>query len=92
MKPDVIILDIVMPNVSGTELAAILREDRQFDPTPILFLTSQAHLDEKTLSVALGGDDYILKPFDADYLTATVRARAKRSRRLRELIDAAQTQ
>jgi len=91
IKPDVIILDIVMPNVSGTELAAILREDRQFDATPIVFLTSQTHQDEKTLSVALGGDDYILKPFDADYLTATVRARAKRSRRLRELIDATET-
>ncbi len=86
-KPDVIILDIMMPEVSGTELAAILREDRQFDPTPIVFLTSQTHPDEKTLSVALGGDDYILKPFDADYLTATVFARAKRSRRLRELIE-----
>ena len=88
IRPDVIILDIVMPNVSGTELAAILREDREFDATPIVFLTSQSHQDEKTLSVALGGDDYVLKPFDADYLTTTVRARAKRSRRLRELINA----
>ena len=88
IRPDVIILDIVMPNVSGTELAVILREDREFDATPIVFLTSQSHQDEKTLSVALGGDDYVLKPFDADYLTATVRARAKRSRRLRELINA----
>ncbi|MBY6072394.1 response regulator [Marinobacter salsuginis] len=91
IRPDVIILDIVMPDVSGTELAAILREDREFDATPILFLTSQTHQDEKTLSVALGGDDYILKPFDADYLTATVLARAKRSRRLRELINATDT-
>lgn len=89
IKPDVIILDIMMPEVSGTELAAILREDRQFDATPIVFLTSQTHQDEKTLSVALGGDDYILKPFDADYLNATIFARARRSRRLRELIDAA---
>ena len=88
IRPDVIILDIVMPNVSGTELAVILREDREFDATPIVFLTSQSHQDEKTLSVALGGDDYVLKPFDADYQTATVRARAKRSRRLRELINA----
>ena len=86
-KPDVIILDIMMPEVSGTELAAILREDRQFDAIPIVFLTSQTHPDEKTLSVALGGDDYILKPFDTDYLTATVCARAKRSRRLRELLN-----
>lgn len=87
INPDVVILDIMMPEVSGTELAAILREDRQFDSTPIVFLTSQNHQDEKTLSVALGGDDYILKPFDADYLTATIFARAKRSRRLRELIS-----
>lgn len=87
INPDVVILDIMMPEVSGTELAAILREDRQFDATPIVFLTSQTHQDEKTLSVALGGDDYILKPFDADYLTATIFSRAKRSRRLRKLIS-----
>lgn len=89
IEPDVIILDIVMPGVSGTELAAILREDRQFDAIPIVFLTTLSHQDEKTLSVTLGGDDYILKPFDADYLTATVRARAKRARRLKELIASA---
>ncbi|CAN0573526.1 unnamed protein product [Ectocarpus sp. 12 AP-2014] len=87
IKPDVIILDIFMPDISGTELAGILREDRQFDPTSIVFLTAQTHRDEKTLSVALGGDDYILKPFDTDYLTATVFARARRSRRLRGLLE-----
>ena len=77
----------MMPDVSGTELAAILREDRQFDATPIVFLTSRTHEDEKTLSVALGGDDYISKPFDIDYLAATIFSRAKRSRRLRKLIS-----
>lgn len=85
-EADVILLDVIMPDVSGTELAAVMRQDRQFDPVPILFLTSETHPDQKTLGAALGGDDYITKPFDPDYLLTTLLSRARRSRRLRELL------
>ncbi|MDK9558691.1 response regulator [Marinobacter sp. M216] len=90
-EPDVVILDVLMPEVSGIELAAILRQDRFFDPIPILFLTSDTHSDQKVMSAALGGDDYINKPFDPDYLLTTIFARARRSRRLRELLRQSQT-
>ncbi len=85
-EPDVVLLDVIMPEVSGTELAAILRQDRRLDPIPILFLTSETHPDQKIIGAALGGDDYITKPFDADYLLTTLLSRARRSRRLRELL------
>lgn len=89
--PDLILLDVIMPEVSGHELAAVLRQDRQFDPIPILFLTADTHPDQKVLGAALGGDDYINKPFDPDYLLTTVFARARRARRLRELLQQPRT-
>ncbi len=85
-EPDVMLLDVIMPDVSGTELAAVLRQDRRLDPIPILFLTGETHPDQKTLGAALGGDDYIIKPFDSDYLLTTLMSRARRSRRLKELL------
>lgn len=85
-EPDIILLDVIMPEVSGTELAAVLRQDRRLDPVPILFLTTETHPDQKTMGAALGGDDYITKPFDPDYLLTTLLSRARRSRRLRDLI------
>ncbi len=89
--PDVILLDVIMPDVSGTELAAVLRQDRRLDAVPILFLTTETHPDQKIMGAALGGDDYIIKPFDPDYLLTTLRARARRSRRLRELLKQAES-
>ncbi len=88
-EPDVIILDVLMPVASGTEIAAVLRDDRRFDPVPILFLTVDTHPDQKIIGATLGGDDYITKPCDRDYLLATVFSRARRSRRLRELLKSA---
>ena len=85
-EPDVIILDVLMPGASGAEVAAVLRDDREFDPVPILFLTVDTHPDQKIIGATLGGDDYINKPCDQDYLLATVFSRARRSRRLRELL------
>ena len=89
--PDVIILDVLMPVASGTEIAAVLRDDRDFDPVPILFLTVDTHPDQKVIGATLGGDDYITKPCDQDYLLATVFSRARRSRRLRELLKSSQS-
>ena len=90
-EPDVILLDVIMPDVSGTELAAVMRQDRRLDAVPILFLTTETHPDQKIMGAALGGDDYIIKPFDPDYLLTTLRSRARRSRRLRELIRQAES-
>lgn len=84
--PDVILLDIHMPKARGTEIAAILREDLRFDPVPIIFLTSDPHPDQKSLGVSLGGDELLTKPFDTHYLVTSLLSRARRSRRLRQLL------
>lgn len=84
--PDVILLDIHMPRIKGTEIAAILREDLRFDAVPIIFLTSDTHPDQKSLGVSLGGDELLTKPFDFHYLVTSLLSRARRSRRLRRLL------
>lgn len=78
-KPDLILLDIYMPEINGAEIATILR-DSGFQ-LPILFVSGETDLTQQVLSLKNGGDDFLVKPVQPDHLVATVTARAKRSRR-----------
>lgn len=74
--PDLIILDIVMPEKTGKEVCI---EIRKTDPkTPILFLTTKDKPVEKVVGLEIGADDYIAKPFDFDELGARVKASLRR--------------
>jgi len=73
--PDVILLDVVLPDGSGMDLC---EEIRQNVNAHILFLTSRREHDEKIRGLSLGGDDYITKPFKLDELLARVRAVMRR--------------
>ena len=77
--PDVVVLDLNMPEISGAELVTILR-DSGFQ-LPVLFLSSVTDADQQLRVLGQGGDDFLLKPVPADYLLAMVTARAQRSRR-----------
>ncbi|MDV2078287.1 response regulator [Marinobacter xestospongiae] len=88
-KPEVLILDLLMPDVSGTELAALIREDDVNDPLPILFMSAETDPWRKMMTVGLGGDEFMPKPVAADYLVTTVTARARRSRKQRQLLERA---
>jgi PAS domain S-box-containing protein len=79
-NPDVIVLDVHMPEISGIELAALLREDDDFAHIPILFLSSETDIRQQLLALDLGGDEFLKKPIDPSHLVAAVRTRAKRSR------------
>lgn len=81
-QPDVLILDIYMPEASGPELAAVLREDPSYSYLPIIFLSAEADPSKRLLALGMGGDDYLIKPVNPVHLVASVRARAKRSRKL----------
>lgn len=74
-KPDLIILDIMMPKLDGY---GFLREHRKSASTPIIFLTARVEDEDKVLGLELGADDYIIKPFRPRELMARVKAVLRR--------------
>ena len=67
-KPDLIFLDIVMPKINGYDLCAQLRNQKQFEDTPIIFLTSNSGIVDRIRSKFVGSSDFIKKTVDADEL------------------------
>lgn len=73
--PDLVILDLVMPNVSGLE---VCRRVREFSSVPIIVLSAKEFESDKVAALDMGADDYITKPFGLDELLARVRAMLRR--------------
>jgi two-component system cell cycle response regulator len=67
LKPDLILLDIMMPDISGYEVCKLLRESESFD-SPIIFLSAKAQKEDIMQGLQLGAVDYIIKPFDLDLM------------------------
>src|SRR5665811_2606045 len=76
IRPDIILLDIVMPDLDGIEVMRQLRERR---PVPVILLTAKASTADKAKGLDLGADDYVAKPFHPDELAARVRAVLRRA-------------
>lgn len=76
--PALIILDLMLPGMSGTELCRRLRREPQTRRTPILMLTAKASESDRVAGLDLGADDYITKPFSVRELLARVRAVLRR--------------
>jgi len=74
-KVDLVVLDIMMPNMDGWEFC---REVRDFCDLPILMLTAKGEISQKVKGFELGVDDYLIKPFEPEELTARVKALLKR--------------
>jgi len=77
--PDLLILDIMMPQVSGLDFCRELRQVQQYKTLPILFLSARWRTDDIVEGLDAGGDDYITKPFELKELNARVRALMRRS-------------
>lgn len=77
-KPDLVILDVVMPGIDGFEVCKILRDDESNNLMPILMLTAQDNEEDKLTGLELGVDDYIIKPFNHRELTSRVNNTLKR--------------
>jgi two-component system OmpR family response regulator len=75
--PDMIVLDVMMPDLDGFEVCRRLRNDGV--RTPVLFLTARDATDDKVRGLTLGGDDYLVKPFSLDELVARITAVLRRS-------------
>ena len=77
-SPELVILDISMPNMSGLQVCERLRGDPKLADVPILFLTGLGSVQDRVQGLDAGGDDYLPKPFDVDELSARVRALLRR--------------
>ena len=77
-KPDIILLDIAMPDMDGIELCKMIRSHVL---CPIIFLTAKVSEQEKINGLMVGGDDYITKPFSLEELSARVKAHLRREER-----------
>lgn len=82
--PDLIILDIIMPKVDGMEVCRRLRDETA---APILFLTAKDDITDLVSGLAIGGDDYITKPFKGAELVARVKAALRRADMLRDATE-----
>jgi DNA-binding response OmpR family regulator len=81
VAPDLIVLDIMLPDGSGFDLVDLLKRGRQ---TPIVFLTARGQRADKLRGLNLGADDYVTKPFDLEELLARLNAVLRRSRPVTE--------
>lgn len=80
-EPDLLILDIIMPEMDGIEVCKAVREDARFSSLPILFLTAKGSTDDIVEGLDAGADDYVIKPFELAELRARVQALLRRGGR-----------
>jgi DNA-binding response OmpR family regulator len=80
-KPDIVILDIMLPGLDGFTVCRILRKQSS---VPIIMLTARAEKSERLLGFEAGADDYVVKPFFTDEVAARIRAILRRGREVRE--------
>jgi DNA-binding response OmpR family regulator len=71
-RPDLILLDIMMPRVSGWEVASALLADSSTDRIPIIFITARTGVTDRIRAFELGAQEYVTKPFDPAGLAATI--------------------
>src|SRR6188474_2364701 len=78
--PDLLVLDWMLPGVSGIELCRRLRMRPQTERLPVIMLTARGEESERVRGLATGADDYVVKPFSVPELMARVKAMLRRSK------------
>ena len=79
-QPDLILLDVMMPQMDGLEVIKRLKDDNETRNIPVLWLTAKTQTEDKLRGLEIGGDDYITKPFDLREVTARINAVLGRTR------------
>jgi DNA-binding response OmpR family regulator len=78
-QPDLVVLDLMLPGMSGLEICKALRADSKTAGLPIIMLTARGEESERILGLDTGADDYVVKPFSPNELMARVRALLRRT-------------
>ena len=84
--PDLILLDVMMGDINGFELARFVRQNERFAAIPILFLTTQNQLEAHIESARAGGDDHLIKPVNPQLLISTIAGKLERYRIFQKLL------
>src|SRR5882762_11192453 len=79
--PDLVVLDLMLPQVDGLEICRALRANDKTAAIPIIMLTARAEESERIVGLEMGADDYLAKPFSPNELVARVRALLRRAQR-----------
>jgi len=85
-NPDLILMNVQLPNCNGMELAAVIRQQAAYMATPILFLSDKTDPESQLQAIRMGGDDLLPKPADMKWLAPAVMSRVERLRFLRSFI------
>jgi len=85
-RPDIILLDVMMPGMSGHEVCRKLKQRPETTPIPVIFVTAMSQVEDEQLGLALGAVDYITKPFNHDIVKARVRTHIRNYEKTREII------
>ena len=84
--PDLVLMDINLPGLSGYDLARFLRQNEKYAAVPVVFLTAEARAQSRIDTIRAGGDDHLVKPVSPALLLSTVAARIERAQFLRSLL------
>ena len=79
LKPDIVLLDWMLPNMSGLEICRQIRSTKDLKKTPIIFLTAKGEEEDKLRGLDTGADDYVTKPFSQMELLARINSLLRRS-------------
>ncbi len=85
-NPDIILMDLYMPECNGIELARLVRYHPEYLHIPIVFLSTETQLTQQLNALRMGGDDFLTKPIEDHYLSECLAIRAARARSLNELM------
>jgi diguanylate cyclase (GGDEF)-like protein len=81
-RPELVLMDLHMPDYSGPELAGVIRQHDRWDGLPIVYLSAETDIDQQIAAMGRGADDFLTKPISDAHLVAAVRARIERARQL----------
>ncbi len=83
-KPDLIILDLMLPVLDGYEFCKIIRANKETSALPVIILSARNDVIDKVIGLELGADDYMTKPFNPRELSARIKARLREGQRLKD--------
>jgi diguanylate cyclase (GGDEF)-like protein len=86
-RPELILMDMYMPDFTGPELAGVIRQHENWSSLPIVYLSAETDIQQKMSAMSRGADDFLLKPISGTQLVSAIRVRVERARQLESMIS-----